>query len=337
MTEKPALPALENKPYFDREDRALILHLQRLSTEDGPGIRTTVFFKGCPLQCKWCHNPESISPKPQVHWLETRCIGCGLCTTVCIEGCLKKNGSKISRDRSKCTVCGKCAMKCPAGAQELLGREITLPELLAELVKDRVYYEKSGGGVTLSGGEPLLQVHFVFNLLKALKQEGIHTAIDTCGLCPASALEKVLPLTDMVLFDIKEIDPVWHRELTGQDNRRILENLLLLRDYIQAHPGITLWIRTPLVPGATASRKTIESIGGYLHSNLAGVIQRWELCAFNNLCRDKYDRLGLEWEYAGTPLISKEELEEFERIARQSGPDPALVFATGATRVETAI
>jgi pyruvate formate lyase activating enzyme len=321
--------------HFNREDRALILHLQRLSTEDGPGIRTTVFFKGCPLQCEWCHNPESISHKPQVHWLETRCIGCGLCVEACSSGSLNRDDGTLKRDRSLCTACGKCAGECPAGAQELLGKEVTLEELLAELVKDRVYYDKSGGGVTLSGGEPMLQPLFAANLLKALKENGINTAIDTCGLCAGSALEKVLLHTDMILYDVKEIDPGRHKELTGQDNRRILENLLLVRDHVKSHPGKVLWIRTPLIPGATASRQVIERIGAYLHNNLGGAFQRWELCAFNNLCRDKYRRLGLDWKYAETLLIRKEELAEFEAIARGSGPDPAIIFATGATRVES--
>jgi len=328
--------SVEEKPHpFNRADRALILHLQRLSTEDGPGIRTTVFFKGCPLQCEWCHNPESISFKPQVHWLETRCIGCGLCIQACPTGSLSKHGDTLERNWELCTACGKCAGECPAGAQEMLGHEVTLKELLAELVKDSVYYDKSGGGVTLSGGEPLLQPLFAANLLKALKENGIHTAIDTCGLCSPSALEQVLLYTDMILYDIKEIDTARHRELTGQDNHRILDNLLLVRDHLKAHPGKTLWVRTPLIPGATAGRRTIERIGGYLHNNLGSAFQRWELCAFNNLCRDKYRRLEMDWKYSTTGLLSREELADIEAIARGSGPDPAIVFATGAIRVES--
>ncbi|MBN1375400.1 MAG: hypothetical protein JXA01_04525, partial [Dehalococcoidia bacterium] len=150
-----------------------------------------------------------------------------------------------------------------------------------------------------------------------------------------SALERTLPYMDLILFDLKEIDPALHREFTGQDNRRILDNLLLVRDYIKAHQGRpALWIRTPLIPGATANRETIERIGRFIQENLEGIMQRWELCAFNNLCRDKYRRLGLEWKYAMTQLLRKEELLELERIARQSGPDPEIIFATGATRVE---
>lgn len=316
-------------------DRAIILHTQRLSTEDGPGIRTTVFFKGCPLSCAWCHNPESISSRPQVHWMAVRCIDCGICLRACSTGSLKKTAEGITRDRSICRVCGKCAEECPAGAQEILGKSTGLLDLLAELLKDKVYYNKSGGGVTLSGGEPLMQPEFSANLLRKLKESGVSTAVDSCGLCSKAALEKILPLTDLVLYDLKEIDPTMHKEFTGRDNQHILENLLLVRDYLASHREKILWIRTPLIPGATADAGTLERIGKFIHDELGDTVQRWELCAFNNLCRDKYRRLGLVWKYASAPLLHKQELLELERIAKRSGPNPAIIFATGVTRVET--
>jgi pyruvate formate lyase activating enzyme len=327
--------AEEQDRHITSGDRAMILHTQRLSTEDGPGIRTTVFFKGCPLRCAWCHNPESISPLPQVHWLEVRCIGCGICLKTCTTGSLKKTEGGLVRDRSTCKACGKCADECPAGAQEMLGRQVPLEHLLSELLKDKVYYEKSGGGVTLSGGEPLMQPELSANLLRRLKENGISTAVDTCGLCSRATLEEILPLTDLILYDIKEIDPVLHKEFTGRDNQRILENLLLVRDYVTAHRETMLWIRTPLIPGATANPETLERIGKFIHENIEEVVQRWELCAFNNLCRDKYSRLGLEWEYASAPLLGKQELLDLEQAAKRSGPNPAIIFATGATRIET--
>ena len=207
-------------------------------------------------------------------------------------------------------------------------------ELLKELLRDRVYYDKSGGGVTLSGGEPLMQAEFCVSLLHNLKEQGISTAVDTCGMCSTAALDRVLPLTDLILFDLKEIHPEKHRGYTGHANRRIMENLVYVRDYLRTNREKRLWIRTPLIPGATAEAETVERIGRFLHSTLENEMQRWELCAFNNLCRDKYRRLDMEWEYAATPLMSKAEMAEFENIARGSGPDPDKVFVTGAARVE---
>lgn len=317
-----------------RGGKAIILHTQRLSTEDGPGIRTTVFFKGCPLSCSWCHNPESISARPQLHWMEVRCIGCGICIKSCPHGYLIKQPAGIIRDRAACLACGRCAAECPAGAQEVLGKDTGMEELLAELLKDKVYYEKSGGGVTLSGGEPLMQPEFSAGLLRRLKESGVSTALDTCGLCSRSALERALPYTDLVLFDLKETDPDKHRQWTGQDNRRILDNLVYTSNFIAEQPGKSLWIRTPLIPGATANRETIERVGRFICDNLGNNVQRWELCAFNNLCRDKYRRLDMEWEYATTPLMTRQEMSDCERIARDCGPGPDKTFVTGAARVE---
>jgi pyruvate formate lyase activating enzyme len=311
-----------------------ILHLQRLSTEDGPGLRTTVFFKGCPLRCAWCHNPESLSSDLQTQWFSVRCIGCRTCLTVCPNGCLSMTEDGLVVDRERCEACGKCVEACPSGAREMLGRIVTVDDVLAELLKDRAYYEKSGGGVTLSGGEPTLQPDFAEALLRGLKERGISTALDTCGLCSDRVLDRLLPHTDLVLFDLKLQDSNAHRRFTGASNEPILENLNYIRNFIdrQHHP-IRLWIRTPLIPGATSSEQNLSAIGRYLSENLNGTVSRWELCAFNNLCRDQYTRLGLEWAYASTPLMTREELSRSEQVARASSFRPELVFATGATRV----
>ncbi len=312
---------------------ATILHLQRLSTEDGPGIRTTVFFKGCPLACAWCHNPESISPNPQVHWIENRCIDCETCVQTCPNGCLSMQAEGIVIDRQRCEACGQCVEACPGNALEMLGRRVDIDELYGELIKDKAYYEKSGGGVTASGGEPTLQADFVAGLFARLKGAGIHTALDTCGFCSPKSLEKLLPVTDLVLYDLKEIDPARHAAFTGQPNQRILENLLTLRKVLlDRFPQTKLWIRTPLIPGATAAAENLLGLGAFIAQNLDGTLLRWELCAFNNLCKDKYQRLGKNWPYARVPLLSKAELSDLEQIARGSGPDPSLVLATGVTR-----
>jgi pyruvate formate lyase activating enzyme len=312
---------------------ATILHLQRLSTEDGPGIRTTVFFKGCPLHCTWCHNPESISPVVQIHWLENRCIGDRACLSACPRGALSFPDSHgLFIDRALCSACdspGSCTEACPTGALERLGRPAGVADLTGELLKDVAYYRTSGGGVTLSGGEPSLQADFAVALLAALRQAGVHTALDTCGLCSRETLAKLLEHTDLLLFDIKAIDPGLHQSWTGVSNTRILDNLAWLA-HLPARPA--LWVRTPLIPGSTASPENLRTIGAWLEREIPGQVERWELCGFNNLCRDKYRRLGQEWPFAAIPLFSTDELQELAAVARTGLRDPALVSVSGPTR-----
>ena len=239
-------------------------------------------------------------------------------------------------DRDCCVGCGTCADACPANAMELLGTQTSMQDLYGELIKDNAYYDKSGGGVTASGGEPTLQPAFVAELFKKLQADGIHTALDTCGLCFRHTIESILPHTDLVLFDLKELDTEKHRQYTGQDNQIIIQSLLFIKKYLEHNdPQLKLWIRTPLIPEATANKENLTAIGVYLAQNLAGCIERWELCAFNNLCCDKYRRLDHDWPYKDMPLMSKDEVEQCEIWAGESGFDPALIFATGATRVET--
>ena len=315
------------------ETSGRILHLQRLSTEDGPGIRTTIFFKGCPLHCTWCHNPESISPKFQIQWFADRCIGCETCLELCKINALSRQDGRLLIDREICSGCGACAEGCPTTALEILGRTTNIPDLMADLVKDRVYYEKSNGGVTLSGGEPGAQAEFSERLLSELRTAGIPTALDTCGLLNPDSFMRLLPLTDYLLFDIKTINDAEHKHFTGQSNRLILQNLLAAGEYIREHHGKpVLWIRTPLIPGATAEEACIREIGQYLAEHLSDCVERWEICAFNNLCRDKYSRLGLDWEFAGEPLFTRETLNRFEALARNCGMTPGRVAVTGAAR-----
>jgi pyruvate formate lyase activating enzyme len=316
-------------------DSALILHLQRLSTEDGPGIRTTVFFKGCPLNCCWCHNPESISPFPQVHWIETRCIGCGTCIEACPNGALSQlpNG-EIRVDRQRCQGCGECAAACPTNAMELLGTQITLEKLTRELLKDKAYFG-SDGGVTASGGEPTLQSGFVARLFARLHEEGIHTALDTCGVCSFENLESLLPVTDMVLYDLKLAEDRDHQAWTGRSNQLILQNLIVLGNLLRSrYPETRLWIRTPLIPETTTTKNNLRQIGGFIQQNIPDLVERWDLCAFNNLCRDKYRRLGMEWRYADTPLMTTAELDRCLRFAQASPFDNARIIVTGAAKTE---
>ncbi len=315
--------------------QARIFQIQRMSTEDGPGIRTTVFFKGCSLACRWCHNPESISPAFQVTWTGSRCIGCLTCIDLCPNRALEagKDGIRISRD--KCAGCGTCVKECPGGALEMHGRLVGLDELVAEVIKDRAYFEASGGGVTASGGEPVLQAGFVSAFFKKLRGAGIDTALDTSGMCGFDALESILGHTVLVLFDLKIMDPEKHSLFTGKDNKRILENFRKTVTYIANHlyPR-EVWVRTPVIPGATDTVENIAAIGRFIRENGSGVVTRWDLLAFNDLCADKYMRLGMGWDFAGTGKITQDHLEYLADAAGRAAGDPGIVVASGATRLE---
>lgn len=313
---------------------ASVLEIQRMSTEDGPGIRTTVFFKGCTLKCRWCHNPESISPHPQIHWMANQCIGCKTCVTLCPEGALAFTEKANQIDRNRCTGCGLCVQECPAAALALWGETWDLDDLFAEVIKDRSYFETSGGGVSLGGGEPTLQATFIREFMRQLKEAGIHTALDTCGLCDRSVLEGLLPYSDLLLFDLKVMDPKKHKTFTGSKNDSIIDNLITVGNTMRSegYPE-KLWIRTPIIPGATDTTENIQAIGAFISKHLDGVVSRWELCAFNNLCRDKYLRLDLDWAYKDFDLLSKLEMEMMAAVARNSGVDPAIVRWSGSTKL----
>jgi pyruvate formate lyase activating enzyme len=271
-----------------------VFNIQRMSTEDGPGLRTTVFVKGCSLECLWCHNPEGISPSPQVVWHGPKCIGSRACDAACPEDAILRSGDEIEIDRDRCTVCGECVDRCPSAAMELWGTRWSLDDLVKEVAKDRSYFETSGGGVTVSGGEPALRTPFVAPFLERCRAIALHTALDTCGMCSPSALRSLAGHADLVLFDVKEIDPERHARFTGQTNERILANLIALGEQTrQGELPAELWIRTPLIPGATLSEENIRGIGAFIARELGDVVTRWELCAFNNLAADKYHRLGL--------------------------------------------
>ncbi|MCJ7774370.1 MAG: glycyl-radical enzyme activating protein, partial [Desulfobacterales bacterium] len=284
----------------------------------------------------WCHNPESISPHPQIQWIGSRCIGCKTCIETCPEKALTFTDTGVHVDRSLCKSCGSCAEECPSTAMELIGHKWELDDLVTEVIKDRAYFKKSGGGITISGGEPTMQADFAAMFLQKLRGMGIHTALDTCGLCSRSSLEKLLPYSSMVLFDLKEIDPDKHMTFTGSKIDGILDNLIFTAEYIKSHiyPK-TLWIRTPLIPDATASKENIKGIGQFISSNLGDVVDRWELCAFNNLCKDKYLRLGLSWSFNEKELLLEPFIKELAEVARHSGVNSDIVHWSGTTRLET--
>jgi pyruvate formate lyase activating enzyme len=305
--------------------KGITFNVQRFSTEDGPGIRTTVFFKGCPLRCAWCHNPEGLSPRPELMWYDVRCIGARDCLSACPERALELTPDGMRIDRTKCTACGACAEACPAGALEVIGREWTPDELFAEVDKDTVFYDTSGGGVTLSGGEPMAQADFVLALARLCHEAGIHVALDTCGTVAWERYERVLPLVDLVLYDLKIFDAERHRASTGADNRSILENARRI-----AAAGKPMWVRTPIIPGYTAGADNIAALGDFIAGELP-TVERWDLLAYTNLGQPKYHRLDRPYVLEGMPLLTRAEMESLHAVARQRVP---VAVWSGATKSE---
>ena len=312
--------------------KLLTIDVSHGTTHDGPGMRTTVFVKGCPLHCAWCQNPESIAAENGVWWSMRDCIGCLSCVKACPSGALKNESSGIIIDRTACRKCGMCVEACPSSAMSWQGKEYDLESLVSEVLRLRHYYEEFGGGVTCSGGEPLLQSDFVAEFFKRMHEEHITTALDTCGFASRERLEKVLPWTDYILYDIKLFDSEIHKKYTGANNGLILENLLYTSDYIKRSPHpVELWIRTPLIPGATATVDNILEIGGFLRSRMSDVLTRWELCAFNGICVSKYEKLGQKWQFEGQGAMSEEDVAPLREAALSQISSDKLVI-TGMIR-----
>lgn len=266
-----------------------ILNLQRFSLHDGPGIRTTVFMKGCPLSCAWCHNPESMDPRPEVMIKDDRCIGCDQCAPVCgpgIAGRLDMD-PQVNRPDETCERCGACADTCPAEARQRAGRTMCVEEVVAEVGRDRAYYVESGGGVTFSGGEPLTTVNAGFTLqaLKECRRAGLHTAVDTCGHVSREALLEAGARADIILYDLKIMDSDRHRAATGAGNERILQNLQTL-----SRAGADIRVRVPLIPGLTDDAHNLEMIARFVKA-LPGR-HPIHVLPYHGTARDKYGRLG---------------------------------------------
>lgn len=320
-----------------------VIEINRGTTHDGPGMRMTFFLKGCPLSCLWCQNPEGIPAGQAVWWEARKCIRCLECVQLCPQGAISAGEDRLHRDHDLCRVCGACVENCPAEASTFTGQDWTMEEMVREGLKDRDYYQKFGGGVTISGGEPLFQYRFVAAFFQRLRREGVHTALDTCGLAPREAFHAVLPHSDAVLFDIKLMDETLHRRFTGQSNAAILSNLLFTADFVRTENArrrvlgqaeMILWIRTPLIPGATAESENIAAIAAFIRSNLADVIGRWELCAFNSACKSKYEKLEREWVYAKTPLMRQAEIDRLKQTALAAGIAPEILVVSGLTARE---
>ena len=310
-------------------DKCLAVDVSRGTTHDGPGMRTTVFLKGCPLNCRWCQNPESIAIKNEILWEGKDCIGCLECLAACKNNALIMTDTGIKIDKTICEICGECTVQCPANAVAFAGKQWTLYDLVKEVKKDTHYYESFGGGVTVSGGEPLVQSEFIANLFERLQNDNIHCALDTCGYASVSELKRVLPFIDALLFDIKIMDPQVHKEFTGQSNELVLNNFKVVVDYIRKKRkegrNISLWVRTPLIPGATATPENIQAIAEFLHIHADDILDRWELCAFNAACRIKYDKMDLSWEYYNEKPMSQAVIDSLTSHTTLIDQDKVLV------------
>ncbi len=292
------------------ERKAFIFNVQKYNMYDGPGVRTIVFFKGCPLRCKWCSNPEGLEQKYQVMYKRNSCIDCGACVSVCpaqIHSISKDLKHEVNQSID-CIGCHKCEDVCPESALTIVGQVKTVSELMEIIEEDKDFYDVSGGGVTLGGGEVTMQAEFAANLLMVCKQEGINTAIETCGYAKKESILQVAEFTDLFLFDIKHIDPERHYQLTGVHNERILENLKTL-----LHGRYNVKVRMPLLKGINDSQDEIERVIEFLmpyrdYKNFKGI----DLLPYHKLGVNKYTQLSKEYPIEGDPSLSNEELERIE-------------------------
>jgi pyruvate formate lyase activating enzyme len=295
----------------------IIFNIQGYSIHDGPGIRSLVFLKGCPLRCKWCDNPESQNPSIEVEFFEKKCIRCGTCLTVCERGAINPkvelSTPEDKIDRSTCDNCGKCAAACPVQSLRPIGEKLSLSQVMEEILRDAPYYRRSGGGVTLSGGEPLGQPEFSREILRECYNRNIHTALETSGYAPGRIYRRVIEFADLILYDVKHMEGKAHRELTGVPNEIIMDNL---RDTVRL--GKRVIVRVPLVPGYTDTANNVTAIGGLISG--CG-IQEIHLLPFHQLGRDKYRRLGLKYELGHLKSLSYEapSIKQAQEILQKYG------------------
>ena len=294
---------------------AIVTNIQRYSTHDGDGVRTTIFFKGCPLSCRWCHNPESQDFRKEVFFYDNKCKSCGACIPRCKEGAnVMADDGHMDFQRAKCVSCGSCIDWCIYEAKELAGRDYTVEQLVKEAKKDRIFFEQSGGGVTLSGGEVMSQdIEFLEPLCRTLHREGLSVFIDTCGFTPYEKYEKILPYVDTFLYDIKAMDPAVHKEWTGVDNGIILENLKKL-----SAAGANIYIRIPTIGGVNANEEFMQQVIDFLTENKIRPAQV-NLLPYHNYGRNKYASLAKEYDDASMTVPDDEQMNAFKEMFINNG------------------
>jgi pyruvate formate lyase activating enzyme len=294
--------------------KGIIFNIQRYSIHDGPGIRTTVFMKGCPLGCMWCQNPESKELRSEIFYNRERCVGCGKCLPTCPEKAIQLYEGRSKTNRELCEGCGTCVDVCPHEARSLIGRNVSAAEVFNEVNKDVIFYQRSGGGVTLSGGEPTVQPDFAISLLKLCKNAGIHTAIDTCGHVPWETMERILSHIDLVLYDFKHMNPAEHKRGTGASNNLILDNV----KKIHHQCAIPLIARVAIIPGYNDSTGNIESIARFISNELTPSINV-HLLPYHRLGESKYDQLEKTRRTPGIEPLGEEEILRFKEVIESFG------------------
>lgn len=295
------------------DSKGLVFNIQRYSLHDGPGIRTTVFLKGCPLACKWCSNPEGIRSCSELMAVDRNCVACFKCVEVCVPKAIYRKNDQRVIDRGKCNLCFDCVDACSYGALKRVGQVYSLDELVEEIERDRLFYLNSGGGITFSGGEPLWQHEFTREVFRVCRQKMIPTALDTCGHISWEKLEDVVEFTDLILYDIKHLNSNLHQESTGQDNRLILENFKRVAKITRT------WVRVPLIQGFNDSTKFIQELCCYILELGDTKVEKVSLLPYHNWGEQKYGMLGSDYKLAEATTQDNPRLEELKQIIESYG------------------